>query len=318
MKLKIIKLLSLLLSIWMLVCFSVSAYLYLNNPLLGPSNLERTSYGTINGQPTLDDIGLTINNVKEGEFFGFATLTLRTEEAKKAYSKAERSYILVGGIHASNFMSQLPNWHELNPKNKINGNPVLVTGNNIEIYDSGDDFSYPFDSYLIELSFDMQMYYGKDYERFEKSADSASVLFDLPRNFVVTRLKKIPNTSCDYMECDNKYLDDVHENEFLHKVTRASWLKWFTLGIVSVIFAPIILLVNARVASLNIDILASLVSILAVRTFVLGATTKFYALDFVFGISALLVVLIPMIKIMALKESTHNKSMQPIANAPAD
>jgi len=318
MKLKVIKLLSLLLSIWVLLCFCVSAYLYFNKPLLSASHLERTSYGTINGQPTLDDIDLTINKVNEGSFSGFATLTLRTEEAKKAYSKSERTYILLEGVHASNFMPQLPNWLELKSKREMNGRTVLVTENNIEIYDSGDDFNYPFDSYLIELSFEMQMYYGKDYEKFEKAADSASVLFDLPKNFIVQRLKKIPNTSCNYMDCEDKYLDDVHEDELLHKVTRASWLRWFTLGLVSVIFAPIILLINAKVESINIDILASIVSIFAVRAFLLGTTTKIYALDFIFGFAALFVVLIPMIKIIAMKEGAHNKSMQPTANASAD
>jgi len=306
MKLRIIKILSLLLTIWILLCFSMSSYLYLSKPLFGPSNLERADYGPIDGQPRLDEIDLTINEAKEGDFFGFAILALRTEEAKKAYSQAERSYILLGGVHASSSMLQLPNWIDLEPKSKTTGNPVMATGKEIKIYDSGDDFNYPFDSYLIELSFDFQMYYGEGYEKFEKKADSATVLFDLPRNYVVNRLDKIPNTSCYYGECDSVYLDSVHENEFLHKVTRAPWLQWFTLGIIAVIFAPLILLVNAKVESINIDILASLISILAVRAFLLGTTTKFYALDFVFGVAALLVVLIPMIKIIALSDGSKS------------
>lgn len=302
MKLKIIKSLSLLLIAWVVACFSVSAYLYFNKPFFGPSNLERSSYGEVNALPAQDDIDLTINKVIEGEFFGNAALTLRTEEAKRSYLKSERSYLLLGGVHASNFMLQVPNWVELKAQKKINGNPVLTTENMTKIYSSGDDFYYPFDSYLIGLSFNIQMYYGKEFERFEKCADSASVLFSLPRNYVVTRLEKIPNSSCEYMDCDSLFLDDVYGNELLHKVTRTTWLKWFTIGLVSVIFAPLILLLNAKVESLNIDILASLISILAIRTFILGATTKFYALDFAFGFTALLVVLIPMIKILLTKQ----------------
>lgn len=80
------------------------------------------------------------------------------------------------------------------------------------------------------------------------------------------------------------------------------------IGLVSVVFVPIILLLNVKPGALNIDVLASIISIIAIRSFVFGTTTKFYALDFVFGLAVLLVVFIPMIKIIILTDSSGEVS----------
>jgi len=129
------------------------------------------------------------------------------------------------------------------------------------------------------------------------------VLFDLPRNYTVTKLDQIPSFSCQNRECEDKFIAPVKDNEFLVKVSRTSWLQWFVLGLMSVVFAPLILLLNAKVESINIDILASLLSIMAIRVLLLGATTKFYTIDFAFGLAALLTVIVPLIKIQYISSN---------------
>jgi len=97
------------------------------------------------------------------------------------------------------------------------------------------------DEYYIGLSFELGISSPSSNEISYRLPKSATVLFDLPRNYIVTKLDQIPSFYCQKRECEKKFIAPVKDNEFLVKVSRANWLQWFVLGLMSVVFAPLIL-----------------------------------------------------------------------------
>jgi len=303
LSLKLIKLLAILHVLWISFCFAYSAYLYKTKPIFGPTNLERVAYGYKNDQSNLDSVDIRISKIVEGDFFGSARVFLRDEQTLKDYKKSNDAYLLINGVHAAEFLPQLHRFHDLKLSKKLGTSISLENVDAVEIYDRGSDTNYPFDEYHIGLSFELGISSPNSNEISYKTPKSATVLFDLPRNYMITKLDQIPSFSCQNRECENKFIAPVKDNEFLVKVSRTRWLQWFVLGLMSVVFAPLILLLNAKVESINVDILASLLSIMAIRVLLLGATTKFYTIDFAFGLAALLTVIVPLIKIQFISSN---------------
>lgn len=292
------KTLALALILYLIVCTVTAVKSFLSRDFSSPSAIERAAYGDSRSR-SLDRVEIEVREFQNDDFYGTVRVVLASPEALASFKEAEQTFVVINGVHVANFMLQPPRLIKLDVTEKKATEVTLASSPKERLYSRGSSFSYPLDSYYLEMSAQLNFYKAGFNGPKVIEPGYFTALLDLDKALAVSSLKKIPNTSCNLGEC-SEYLDVVQEDEFLFLVAHQPWVKAAIFGLMGLMFVPLLIMMSVPTSSMNIDLLAVLISSVTLRTFLLGSTAQVHAIDFVFGIAILAVAIVALTRLVLI------------------
>lgn len=279
---------------WIIFCSLMVVTTYNSHDIIDPSNIERAEYGDRESQD-VDRIEFNVSKFIDDKFFGTIKVTLKSKKAKDAYAKSHKVNVIIQGVHIGNVFD-VPNWISVTETEKLSDAIILKSKVSQQFYKSGLIFSFPFDRYHLEIAPKIQFYMNKGFP-VEIIPKYGTALVKLNDTFRIESLKKIPNMNCEYSDCKNEYIGDIGEKEFYFLIQRQPWYRWLVLGVLGFLFVPVLLMAGAKISNINIDMIAVLISLATIRSYMFGVTTSIFYLDFIFGLILMLVATFTLYKI---------------------
>ncbi|MBI3583503.1 MAG: hypothetical protein HY096_06075 [Nitrospinae bacterium] len=182
--------------------------------------------------------------------------------------------------------------------NLYNGQIIWRNDTPIVFNTFGSSFSYPLDEYFLGFDMDVKYLEGGDKEKAFKSMNcQENVSIELGNNFKITSIKsykEIPEWhGKDFINESTK----VREGNFIFKIERPTWLKYYVLFLLSLCLIPVYFVCLRKIKDFsNLDFLGSIISVLGIRSIILGQSIDIYAIDVYFGVLLCIVFTVPIIK----------------------
>lgn len=296
-----LKILAAALIVYLVACILTAATTFLCKSVFSPSAMERATYGDIRSR-NQDRIEIEVREFQSGDFYGTVRVVLVSPEALASFKEAEDTFVVIQGVHMANFMLQLPRLIKLKVTEKNATEITLASSSKERLYSRGTSFSYPLDSYYLEMSAQLNFYNAGSNKPKVIDPGYFTALLDLDKAFAVTKLEKIPDINCNSRECPD-YLDDVYEDEFLFFIERQPWVKATIFALMGLMLVPLLIMVSVPTSSMNIDLLAVLISSVTLRTFLLGSTAQVHAIDFAFGSAILAVAIVALTRLVLVNKN---------------
>ncbi len=265
---------------WIIVTYSVAFISSYTHKLYDTPHFERSSHGDIYNQ-SKDYLEFKITEVSDGNFYGTVSLWIRNINTKLLYSKSNSINVLITG-NSDGKIFPIPTWINFDKKGKVGDNILLQTSSPVEINTTGLSKFFPFEKYQIDIIPKIQFVFNNVNDAIELTPDSTSTFIKIDYSFSVT------NASSSQSVDKQSY--------FI--IERQMWYKFIVLFVMGILFIPLLIMLKADLASMNTDILAILISVATIRSYMLGITTKIYIIDYMLGLILLLMAIIILTKLI--------------------
>jgi hypothetical protein len=299
---RIIKALALLLALWLVECARNTYQSYQNIPIF-----EGSSDAAINGddlRTAKNILDIRVSKVENGKFYGTAHLHINGQDSVEKIKSAKRIWIELGSLSPGPPMS-LTSEIYLSVKNSSQDEMMLASGEQENFMVVGDTRKYPYDKYLFAFTINVMYTDGVH----TNTLDGIYEFFhlDLPSSYRVRAQRDLQ----EYLQFYATFLSDLENqnrllsrNEFLLVVDRPDWFKWLVISLVSFLLVTVIIVLRTPLTTASIDLIASVVSIVTIRTWFFGTSTTVFRLDFIFGGILLAIGLIQLTKVVFSKPCT--------------
>lgn len=260
--------------------FSLAAVAYLIDARKTRSGSPYLDYGGLL-VPETNQMSITVDEFTNSNFLARVSLTIGRNDLLPKAAASDEIILIIYDV-TSEVLTQRA--HPLIRKSKSTNAALFDSIEKVKIPAQGNPSLYPFDSHLIAV---LPMYMMNEIGF--RLPDKAQMVLKLPSNLKVSALREIQIDRSSFKPVMSHQIDcrsgcGIRDNIFVFNVAYAWWYRLAVLGLLFCLFIPLFVMLKSKQLSTAAELLTLVLSIVAVRTFILGYQTgQLFILDFFFG-----------------------------------
>lgn len=270
---------------WLLVIliglsFTLAIIAYLIDLTTKEKDSVYLGYGELSA-PETNQMSIIVDEFAKSTFLANASVTIGRNNALPIASVSDEIILIMYDV-TSEILTQKA--FPLMLKSKSTNAAFFQASEKIKIPALGKPSLYPFDNYLIAV-FPMYMMNEIGFNL----PDKANMVLKLPQHLKVKAVKEIKIDRPWFQPIMSHKIDcksgcGIKDKIFIFKVSHAWWYRLAIMGLLICLFIPLFVVLKSDQLSTASELLALILSIVAVRTFILGYQTgQLFLLDFYFG-----------------------------------